>query len=292
VDAKFNKANDKFVESYEVKGSPASQKVKDFMISLNNDLEKIFFLSQQADSLTRSATIPDSLMNSIIDERAAIANNITRSFNEAISRSDNPALSMFILGYYQSTANNPDFHIQPLSNEEVSTMVNGIAAKYPAHTGVATVKRSLDEQLQKSQGLVGKQAPEFALPDVNGKEIKLSSFRGKYLLIDFWASWCKPCRIENPNVVKAYGKYRNKNFEILGVSLDRPGGKDEWIKAIKHDNLSWPQVSDLSFWDSPVVPLYGVEGIPFNVLLDPQGKVISQGLHGEQLEAKLSEVLK
>ncbi len=291
VDAKFNSTNNQFAESYEVKGSPASQQMKDFMTNLNTDLQKIFLISKRIDSLSGSGNTADSLINPLMNEKAAIAKNIHQSFLTELDQSTNPALKMFILGYYQSTANNPAFGISPLKNEEVSSMVNAIAAKYPEHMGVASIKRSLDAQLLKALGWVGKPAPDFTLPDVNGHAIKLSSFRGKYVLVDFWASWCKPCRLENPNIVKAYQQFKDKNFTILGVSLDRPEGKDQWIKAIKQDNLVWPQVSDLKFWDSQVVPMYKIEGIPFNVLVDPEGKIIAQALTGEALESKLREVL-
>jgi peroxiredoxin len=139
---------------------------------------------------------------------------------------------------------------------------------------------------------VGKPAPDFSLPDVNGKEVKLSSFKGKYVLVDFWASWCGPCRAENPNVVNAYSKFRDKNFTVLGVSLDRPGEKNEWLKAIKADHLTWTHVSDLKYWGSSVIPLYGFDGIPYNVLVDTAGVVIAESLRGPALEAKLGEVLK
>ncbi len=129
------------------------------------------------------------------------------------------------------------------------------------------------------------------MPDITGKEVKLSSFRGKYVLVDFWASWCAPCRQENPNLVKAYQQFKDKNFTVLGVSLDRPGQKDKWIKAINDDKLAWTNISDLQFWNSPVVALYGFDGIPFNVLVDPQGKVIGQALRGPMLEQKLNDVL-
>jgi len=139
---------------------------------------------------------------------------------------------------------------------------------------------------------IGDAAPAFTIPDVNGKMVSLGDFKGKYVLVDFWASWCGPCRQENPNVVKAYNKYKDKNFTVLGVSLDRPGQKDNWVKAINDDKLAWTNVSDLQFWNSEVVSLYGFNGIPFNILVDPQGKVIAEGLRGETLVAKLGEVLR
>ncbi|WP_345101809.1 TlpA disulfide reductase family protein [Mucilaginibacter panaciglaebae] len=137
---------------------------------------------------------------------------------------------------------------------------------------------------------VGATAPDFTQPDVNGNPVKLSSLRGKYVLIDFWASWCGPCRAENPNVVKAYGRYKTKNFTILGVSLDRPGEKDKWQAAIKHDGLAWTQVSDLKFWQNDAATLYKVQSIPANFLLDPNGKIIAKDLRGADLEHKLEEL--
>ena len=138
---------------------------------------------------------------------------------------------------------------------------------------------------------VGVTAPDFAQADVEGKVIKLSSYRGKYVLIDFWASWCGPCRQENPNVVKAYNQYKDKNFTILGVSLDRPGAKDAWQAAIKSDGLNWTQVSDLKFWNNEVAQLYFVRSIPQNYLIDPKGKIIAKNLRGEDLKNKLKELL-
>jgi peroxiredoxin len=137
---------------------------------------------------------------------------------------------------------------------------------------------------------VGQQAPEISLPDTDGQLFSLSSLRGKYVLIDFWASWCGPCREENPNVVAAYKKYHSKNFTILGVSLDKT--KEDWLNAIKEDGLTWKHVSDLKFWETPMVGLYGFSGIPYNVLIDPQGKVIADNLRGTALAKKLAQVLK
>ena len=138
---------------------------------------------------------------------------------------------------------------------------------------------------------IGATAPEFTQNDPEGKPVSLASFRGKYVLIDFWASWCGPCRAENPNVVKAYNNYKDKNFTILGVSLDQPNAKDKWLKAISDDNLTWTQVSDLAFWDNAVAKQYAVRSIPQNFLIDPQGKIIAKNLRGEELNKKLSELI-
>ena len=135
---------------------------------------------------------------------------------------------------------------------------------------------------------IGVAAPEIALPDPTGKIVTLSSLRGKYVLVDFWAKWCGPCRQENPNVVRVYNKYKDRGFEVFGVSLDR--SKEDWLQAIAEDGLAWTHVSDLKYFNSEAARAYNINAIPFPILLNPEGKIIAKNLRGKALEAKLEQV--
>jgi peroxiredoxin len=151
--------------------------------------------------------------------------------------------------------------------------------------------KAFGERLEIAQKTaIGMPAPDFTQNDTAGKPITLSSYRGKYVLLDFWASWCRPCRAENPNLVDAYTRYHPKGFVILSVSLDRSVDRDQWLAAIHKDHLAWTQVSDLQLWNNAVAKEYGINSIPQNFLIDPDGRIIGKTLRGEALEKRLAGI--
>ena len=181
--------------------------------------------------------------------------------------------------------------IQALDPDKYSDLYKsldaGLSKKFPNDKNVIMFHEVVERMLSTN---IGQFAPEISLPSPDGKEIALSSLKGKLVLIDFWASWCGPCRKEMPNVVKIYSKFKNKGFEIYGVSLDQD--KEKWMEAITKDGINWPQVSDLKYWDNVAAKIYNVQGIPYTVLIDKDGKIIAKNLRGQELEKKIAEVLK
>ncbi|MEL7003614.1 MAG: TlpA disulfide reductase family protein [Bacteroidota bacterium] len=153
----------------------------------------------------------------------------------------------------------------------------------------STVAQSFVAEVEQMKKLaIGQVAPEISLPNPDGEVVPLSSLRGKYVLVDFWAKWCRPCRMENPNVVRMYNRFNKDGFEVYGVSLDR--NKRDWLQAIEQDGLHWTQVSDLKFWNSEAAKIYNIKAIPFGILVDPEGVIIGKNLRGPALERKLEEI--
>lgn len=283
INLDFNNRND----FYTISNSGASNQLKGLIDIFGKKSYEVEKTMAQFDSL-KAASAPDTLLLAIAAEKNKTIDDLNTYLKQVLNTSNNPTIGAIALSMSMSSFTKSDFE---------SSLADQLQ-KYPNSDALKGIKQNYDRQVaqmnqqqykDQATSWVGKQAPVLALPDASGKIVSLASFKGKYLLVDFWASWCAPCRAENPNVVKAYSEFKGKNFAILGVSLDKE--KDAWQQAIREDQLSWTHVSDLKYWQSDAVKTFGFEGIPYNVLIDPQGKVIAEGLRGDELESKLKEVL-
>lgn len=285
VEADFKKRSD----FYTVTGSNASKSIQEYLAKITGMQKDRVTMYYQIDSIKR-INGDSALVQNLIAQEKQISKDEKTYTQQVVQQATNSSLALFILSTYQGMARDPNFRVNGFTDTEVVALLSDVLNKFPERTDIAGIRNSVESTIPKTMW-VGKQAPEISLPDPEGRTVKLSSFRGKYVLVDFWASWCGPCRNENPNVVQAFNQFKNKNFTILGVSLDRPGQKENWLKAIKDDHLTWTHVSDLKFWQSEVVAVYQFGGIPFNVLVDPDGKVVAENLRGNALEQKLQELL-
>ncbi len=266
--------------------SPANTALKQLIINIDGQRRQLVAASDAIDSL-KKINGSDSLLAVETIKLRGINDKFNQFITKYIDTSSQPVVTMFALGYTQS--------IDPAL---LKPIVPTLTKRFPNHQGIAGIVTQFNQMIaemenpQQSTGQVGvgSMAPELTMNDEQGKPFSLSSLKGKYVLVDFWASWCAPCRGENPNVVEAYNKFKDKNFTILGVSLD--DNKDKWVKAIKDDGLVWKHVSDLKGWQSASTQIFGFNAIPYNILIDPQGKIIASGLRESALHTKLAEVLK
>lgn len=266
--------------------SPANNSLMKMLVHIDEERNRLVSLSGEIDTLKQKSG-SDSLLALKTNHLSDVTKNLNDYIIKYIDTTTQPIIALFALGYTQG--------IDPAV---LKTVVPGLAKRFPGHQGISGVVAQYNEMMASQgkaqasapgQAAVGSMAPDFTMTDTDGKPFTLSQLRGKYVLVDFWASWCAPCRGENPNVVAAYNKYKDKNFTILGVSLD--DDKQKWLQAIQSDHLTWKHVSDLKGWQNAAVDLYGFDGIPYNVLLDPQGKIIATTLRENDLQAKLAEVL-
>ncbi|HEY0677018.1 MAG TPA: TlpA disulfide reductase family protein [Chitinophagaceae bacterium] len=240
--------------------------------------DKISELSKQYAEFSRAKD--EAGMKALDAKYSELDKEIKKVYKEYVQKNSNSPYAIFALSSYAG---------YDINVTDVEPLFNGLPAAVKESPSGVTLRKKLDIAKKTS---IGMYAMDFTQNDTADMPVKLSSLRGKYLLVDFWASWCGPCRKENPNVVAAFQKYKDKGFHILGVSLDRPGQKDRWMKAIYDDNLTWTHVSDLKFWENEVAKQYGVQGIPYNLLLDPEGKIVAKNLRGEELQTKLAEIFK
>lgn len=193
---------------------------------------------------------------------------------------------------------NPDAFVSVLILTDMQNMgvPSGEIREYfemlPEDLKKTSLAQTLQTNLDKSSTTeIGAKAPEFSGPNPQGEELALKDLMGKVTLIDFWAAWCRPCRDENPNIVRVYEKYHDQGFNVIGISLDREGQKDRWIQAIEEDNLDWPQISHLQFWQDPIAQKYGINAIPAAFILDENGIIVAKNVRGEQLEPTIKQLL-
>jgi peroxiredoxin len=277
----------------DIQSPDSAYKAKILGSPINDQYQKLLAINQEAGNRTNKL-MTDAVKSTSDPANAnkAVDQNELQAKLKVIQTDYHNALKAFIQA-------NPDSYLSLLTigtlggpspdPNELEPLLDGLS-KDLRETETARSLRNALESLKVTA--IGAVAPDFEQTDTLGHPVKLSSFKGKYVLLDFWASWCGPCRQENPNVVKAFNRFKNKNFTIIGVSLDRRESAFAWLEAIKSDHLGgWTQLSDLKFWNNAVAQLYFVQSIPKNFLIDPAGKIIAQDLRGDDLETELEKVL-
>src|SRR5690606_26549021 len=258
----------------------------DELIRYNKEVQGLYdaiqkFEMENSQAYTDAKAANDTeTMDRLLNERKALIQKPNDYNEKYISENPKSYIALLIL---QGMLNQPT-----ADYGKIRTYFDTFTAELKAtKTG-----KAITETLNKISAVsVGQIAPDFSAPNPEGKMVSLKESLGKITLIDFWASWCKPCRIENPNVVALYNEFHDKGLNIIGVSLDKEGTHDKWTEAIATDNLTWTQVSNLKFWQDPVARLYNIESIPATFLLDESGRIIAKDLRGEELRNKVAELL-
>ncbi len=261
-------------QNFRIEGSPESALIKDYfshLLTMVNQINEARAAIQQAQKSGDKAAVESA--------KALEGKSIDAYFSYVKAYADSsssPLMALFATGMLEPSIYS-DFFV------EISKRYKGIADASPYYQRIVKLARG-------KNGLIGQIAPEIRLPNPDGDTMALSDLRGKYVLLDFWASWCGPCRRENPNVVKLYKKYKDRNFTVFSVSLDK--SKKSWVQAIEQDGLEWPNhVSELAFWSTEAIKPYGVRSIPATFLVDPEGRIIAKDLRGYMLEKKLEQLL-
>lgn len=279
---KINTTAEQYINDAKVEGSTATTELIEYFKQFNSFQERVAALNEE---LMPYAEAPD------FEQKRAEAQEKYKTY-EASQK-------MYVKGFIDGNKNGvvPVFaslyaanFISPESDFDwFFSLLNRFKEENPSSKYTAWFTKFVEPYTNLTALQPGKMAPDFKLPTPDGDTIALSDYRGKYVLVDFWASWCGPCREENPNIVRMYNRFKGKNFEILGVSLDKE--RAGWVKAIADDQLTWKQVSDLKFWDSIVTGLYAIQSIPATLLVDPDGKIIARNLRGPELEEKIASLL-
>lgn len=265
------------LNTYEVEGSEVSEKIREFN-GLNNKYGKVYLdIQEKYNRLTaQRPEARDSVLGVLMPQ---FQKNMDAFSEEALKFAEKNKDNL--AGFYAAGTVDPAKY-----ESQLIKYAEDIKSKFPGNRAV----QSFVERMESIKTVaVGQPAPDFELPTPDGKNVKLSDFKGNYVLLDFWASWCGPCRQENPNIVKQYDRFKNENFTILGVSLD--DNKEAWLKAIKDDNLTWTHVSELKRWNGQVSNKYKIEAIPASFIIGPDGKIVAKNLRGQELEEYLEKTL-